>query len=552
MFLNLKNIADKEPQNIKELVNESRNIIIGAAELDSEKMFESFKELFQHIVIPSKTKNAAATQDRILYKLFDRALEFRRHLDKLQILESGLGLIILKYSQAEGLSEYRYHLFSDMAYQNIWEQMHELKRIFQYRNLNALLQIEKEIDRLMRVSHYRKKSSLRSSHIYGEGDTVLVQATYYVKEKNELNQYAKVKVKRMARVSKEAASRQVHHKLTETLKDIEGNQEFLKKLLQVAVILRDHQHPKVISQMVLEIQSLQGEYLDSSRSVALLVGEDVTVKNKNALKEIKQRYGVKESAATALKKALQAIDKQQLAEAHALVVQACYAVAFRIYQIHGIHEYNFLRGQLYFKHRHSEKYLEHLYKKSLPKLIKILEQKLNSSDTKIYMRITREIKNVIDLCFKYQRSENLKPVYEKAAQNLNRISNGFWFMYDTQKLRSLAKAYLKGIENLKISAPELKSTAQIGLFSAPLLSIQLRRVEDLFGVPHLSNDDARTAARIKNAIILLKENTLWKNETAMRVLESFSLEQLKIYQEKSRKTLIKLIREVIAAKPALY
>jgi hypothetical protein len=32
---------------------------------------------------------------------------------------------------------------------------------------------------------------------------------------------------------------------------------------------------------------------------------------------------------------------------------------------------------------------------------------------------------MIHLCFKYQSSENLKPVHEKAAQNLNRIANGF-------------------------------------------------------------------------------------------------------------------------------
>jgi hypothetical protein len=168
------------------------------------------------------------------------------------------------------------------------------------------------------------------------------------------------------------------------------------------------------------------------------------------------------------------------------------------------------------------------------------------------MRLTSEIKRVIDLCFKYQSSENLKPVHEKAAQNLNRIANGFWFIYDTQKFRSLAKAYQKGIESLKISAPELKSTAQAGVFSSSVLTIQLKRLETLSQTPHLSGQDARTILRIKNAIKILKENTLWKNEKALRALGDFNLEQLKTYQEKLRKVLIKLIKEVIASKPALY
>jgi hypothetical protein len=148
MLFNLKNLADKEPINIKQLVNYSREIIIGAEELESDRTFAAFGELFKHIELPARTKNVVSTQDRILYKLFNRALELHKQLDKIQILESGLGMIILKYSQAEELSDYRFNLFSDMAFQNIWEQLHELKRIFQYRHLNILLQIEKEADQL--------------------------------------------------------------------------------------------------------------------------------------------------------------------------------------------------------------------------------------------------------------------------------------------------------------------------------------------------------------------------------------------------------------------
>jgi hypothetical protein len=460
-------------------------------------------------------------------------------------------MIILKYSQAEELSDYRFNLFSDMAFQNIWEQLHELKRIFQYRHLNILLQIEKEADQLIKVSHYRKKSSLRSSNVYSEGDTVLFQATYYRKQKNELSQYARVRFRQMQRTSKTVASRQSHHKMTNTLKDIQENQEFLRQLLKIALILKNDFSEKTANEMRQQILEHLSGYLHN-RVVPLLAGEDITIRDKNALKEIRKKYLLKDSAKTALTKAVAAINEHNAAEAHRKVVQACYAVAFRIYEIHRIHEYNFLRGQLYFKHRHSEKHLEHLYKKSLPKLMKTLERILNPRDTKIYMRLTSEIKRVIDLCFKYQSSENLKPVHEKAAQNLNRIANGFWFIYDTQKFRSLAKAYQKGIESLKISAPELKSTAQAGVFSSSVLTIQLKRLETLSQTPHLSGQDARTILRIKNAIKILKENTLWKNEKALRALGDFNLEQLKTYQEKLRKVLIKLIKEVIASKPALY
>jgi hypothetical protein len=238
MLFNLKNLADKEPINIKQLVNYSREIIIGAEELESDRTFAAFGELFKHIELPARTKNVVSTQDRILYKLFNRALELHKQLDKIQILESGLGMIILKYSQAEELSDYRFNLFSDMAFQNIWEQLHELKRIFQYRHLNILLQIEKEADQLIKVSHYRKKSSLRSSNVYSEGDTVLFQATYYRKQKNELSQYARVRFRQMQRTSKTVASRQSHHKMTNTLKDIQENQEFLRQLLKIALILK--------------------------------------------------------------------------------------------------------------------------------------------------------------------------------------------------------------------------------------------------------------------------------------------------------------------------
>lgn len=565
----LKFIADKNTPTIKQLIKFTRDVILDKKIVTSENgIFTVFHSLYKTVPQPFKYKNISSRidektlrdiyQDRILYELFGRVLQLHAHVDKMQILESGLGLIVLKYSQTKGLSKYRQNLFNDMAFQNIWEQMYELKRILTYRNLETLQAIETDIQDLIAISRLRKKSSLKSSHIVGAGEEVLIQTSYYQKQANENQQSAKVPVKKQARVSKADASRQAHHKMTSTLQDIEKNQQFLKQLTHLALRLKEIEGSGNRALIKLHLTQILEHYL-KNKSVSLLVGEDISIQTAtglhNAHQEIYNKYLATESVKTAVQKSILAIEQEDLRKAYQMIVKACYAVAFRIYEIHRIHGYDFLRSQLYFKNRYFERQLNHLYDQTLPDLAQKIIHPLKARDTGSYMLITKHIKEVIDLCFTYERSENLKPMHEQAAKELQRIINGLWFLYNAQKFQNGLSVLFKEIDQFPLNGTTLKNAFSKNpvLFSKALIQAQLQNAQQLSKSPNLIKNTQLRLHRIIEILEDLNQNKIWSNAVAMRALgDSFDLEHFQSYVLESYQKLGQLIKVTLKNKPILY
>lgn len=570
MFIT-KAVATPTPVSIKQLIKFARDVILEKVALENPKGFyDEFQGHYNLTPAPSHLKNVSDRtdeqklrviyQERLLHKLFGRVLALRNHPDKIQTLESGLGLIILKYSQTKGLSQYRKNLFNDMAYQNVWEQMYELKRVLTYRNLQTLQMIESEIDKLILISRIRKRSSLKSSHIFGDGTNVLVRATYYANKKNELDQQAKVKNPKLARVSKNDASRQANHKVVETLKDIETIQEILKKLTDLTLKIKNAITTKELIIHQLHVSQMISVPLHL-RVVPLLAGEDITVDKQNALEEINKKYLATESAKTALQKAAKFLgeavsgkEDQKIPQkaAYRMMVKACYALAFRIYEIHRINGYQFLRNQLYFKNRNLEKKLNHLYDKTLPQLKDFISEPFKLSDTATYLKITEEVKEVIQSCFQYQTSDNIKEDHAETVTQLKRMLNGLWFLYDAQRFKKFAEILKKYSAELKLNAVGLKNHVENGVFSISILELMINRSRELLESENLLGHTRIQLGSILKLLLTLKRNKLWKNTKAMKALGDFKLNDLDQYIKKHKNTLIDLLVLIRKRKPQLY